>query len=278
MDKAKELANKLEAWYIKTDKVVIALSGGIDSSLVTYSARKILGKQNAIAVISASASVKQRELDDARKFCMKYDILLDEVDAGEIEDTNYTSNPINRCYYCKSALYIKLEELISEKYKGYYVLNGNNFSDFSDYRPGLEAAAIHKVYSPLAECQFNKEDIRLVSRYYGLTNWNKPASPCLSSRFPYRENITREKLHMVEMAENFISDKGFSDVRVRISKGSARIEVPSEEIDDLRDIFPEVSASIINFGFNSCEIDTEGLISGKLNRTIEKDGLNKKVG
>ena len=125
---------------------------------------------NVIAIISASASVKQRELKDARNFCKQYDIPLQEIDANEIEDSNYRENPINRCFFCKSALYSEMEKTIAEKFPGYVVLNGNNFSDFGDFRPGLEAAEKHKVFSPLAECKFTKEDIRIVAKYYKLPN------------------------------------------------------------------------------------------------------------
>lgn len=263
-----ELINRLEGWYSKIDKAAIALSGGIDSSLVAYTARKILKKENVIAVISASASVKQRELNDARLFTEQYDIPLKEVDAREIDDPNYVQNPINRCYFCKSALYNELDQLVAETFRGYTVLNGNNFSDFGDYRPGLEAADQHKVLSPLAECEFSKKDIRTVAKFYGLPNWNKPASPCLSSRFPYGESITEGKLKMVEQAEDILNDFGFDDVRVRYFDNKAKIEVPSDRIQELEHSFPEIQSKVTSFGFDDCSIDSEGLVSGKLNRDL----------
>lgn len=270
MERVVELTEKLEGWFKKVDKAAIALSGGIDSSLVAFAARKQLGKENSVAVISASASVKAKELNDARNFCSKFDIRLIEIDAREIDDENYRNNPINRCFFCKSALYTEMEKLIGEKFPGYAVLNGNNFSDFGDFRPGLQAADDHKIYSPLAACKFEKEDIRLVSKHYGLPNWNKPASPCLSSRFPYGESISVDKLKMVEKAENLLNDYGFEDVRVRYVDDSARIEVEADRIPDLEAAFDKIKPEVISFGFHNCEVDPEGLVSGKLNRAIAK--------
>jgi uncharacterized protein len=270
MSGAIELKNRLENWFRKIEKAVIALSGGIDSSLVTFVARKQLGKENVVGVISASASVKAKELTDARNFCERYDIVLIETDAGETENPEYLKNPVNRCFFCKSALYNELDNLIAAKFHGYTVLNGNNFSDMGDFRPGLKAADEHRVLSPLADCKFTKEDIRTVARFYNLPNWNKPASPCLSSRFPYGEAITAEKLKMVEQAEDLLNDYGFDDVRVRYIKNSARIEVPAHEIDKLKVLYSTLEPSLLSVGFDTCEIDEEGLLSGKLNRGINR--------
>jgi pyridinium-3,5-biscarboxylic acid mononucleotide sulfurtransferase len=270
MERVFELIDKLEGWFTKIDKAAIALSGGIDSSLVAFAARKMLGKEKSVAVISASASVKAKELNDARNFCSKFDIRLVEIDAREIDDENYRNNPLNRCFFCKSALYNEMEKLVSQEFPGYPVLNGNNFSDFGDFRPGLQAADEHKVYSPLAECKFEKEDIRLISKHYGLPNWNKPASPCLSSRFPYGESINVEKLKMIEKAEDLLNEYGFEDVRVRYIKNNARIEVQADKISKLEEVFKKIKPEVLSFGFNDCEIDPEGLVSGKLNRVINK--------
>jgi len=269
MFKTKQLIKKLEDWFSGINKAVVALSGGIDSSLVAFVAREMLGKDCVVAIISASASVKEKELNDARNFCEMFDIRLKEIDAREISDINYRINPFNRCFYCKSALYSELKNLIRSDFKGYVVLNGNNSSDFGDFRPGLKAAEDYRVLSPLALCGFTKDDIRNVARYYGLPNWNKPASPCLSSRFPYGEAITLVKLNMVEQAENMLNDHGFDDVRVRYIKNTARIEVPLEKISDLRLIFQDIKPKVKSLGFDTCEIDPEGLISGKLNRNIQ---------
>ena len=261
---------KLKDWFSRHPRVVVALSGGVDSCLVAFSARKYLGKENMLAVISDSASLKTRDLKDAEKFCSDYDIRLEIVDAKEIEDPNYASNPVDRCYFCKSALYNELKSLMEEKFPDYEMLNGNNFSDLGDYRPGLKAAGEFQALSPLAECEFNKDDIRELSQAFNLFVWDKPASPCLSSRFPYGEEITIKKLRMVEEAEEVLFEFGFHNARVRHYNETARIEVPSEQLPALEKCFEDVSPKIIAIGFKVCEIDREGFVSGKLNRVLSK--------
>jgi uncharacterized protein len=270
MSSINNLAEKIEGWFVNIEKAAIALSGGIDSCLVAFVARKQLGKENSVAIISASASVKNKELMDARNFCATFDIRLIEIDANEIENENYRENPVNRCFFCKSALYTAMEKLVAEKFKGYAVVNGNNYSDLGDFRPGLKAAEDHKVYSPLAECGFTKDDIRLLAKHYGIPIWDKPASPCLSSRFPYGESISVKKLKMVEKAEDLLNLHGFEDVRVRYISNNARIEVPFDKISNLKAIFKNLEPEFISIGFDTCEIDQEGLVSGKLNRAISK--------
>ena len=263
-----ELLQSLKDWFKQKEKVIVAFSGGVDSCLVIFLARKFLGKDNAIAVISKSASLKHRDLEIARKFCEMYDIKLEEITTREMEDPDYLKNPINRCFFCKTNLYSELDEMIVRRYPEHVILNGNNLSDNGDYRPGMEAAKNHNAYSPLAECKVEKSDVRALAKYFDLFTWDKPASPCLSSRFPYGESITFEKLKMVEEAEEILYDHGFNDVRVRYMDKSARIEVPNQSLEDLKKIFSEIESKILNLGFEKCYIDEEGLVSGKLNRGI----------
>jgi pyridinium-3,5-biscarboxylic acid mononucleotide sulfurtransferase len=260
----------LQSWFRQYPKVIIALSGGVDSCLVAYVARKMLGKENAIAVVGVSPSLKQRDLQESRSFCEIHDIKLIEVNPNEINDPNYNSNPINRCFFCKSALYDIMLKVKKADYPEFSILNGNNKSDLGDYRPGMQAATDFSALSPLADCGFEKEDIRELAKKYNLEVWDKPASPCLSSRFPYGESITIDKLKMVEKAEEVLNEHGFSDVRVRYKNKAAFVEVPVEEVNLLNDKFDEIQPKLIEFGFTDCEIDAEGLVSGKLNREIGK--------
>jgi uncharacterized protein len=259
----------LESWFEKTPKVLVALSGGVDSCLVAFLSRKFLGKDFAPAVISVSASLKNRDLLTARQFCNKYDIHLEEISGQEIHDENYLSNPVNRCFYCKSSLYSSLRSMIDNgKYSGYTIINGNNLSDTGDYRPGLQAASDYSARSPLIACEVKKEEITRLAKSFDLFVWDKPASPCLSSRFPYGERITMARLRQVEQAEDYLISLGYFDSRVRYYGDMAKIEVTSNQISKLKTEMPMLSKFFSEIGFSKCEVDEEGLVSGKLNRNV----------
>jgi uncharacterized protein len=265
--------SKIAEWLESHPKVLVALSGGVDSSLLAFLTNKILGKENAQSVIGISPSLKERDLLLAREFCARYDITLQEIDPGEMSDESYVTNPVNRCYFCKTALYTSMNKLVSDAFKGYEILNGNNATDLSDYRPGKKAAEEKHVFSPLADCGITKEEIRAEAKRLNLQIWNKPASPCLSSRVAYGEMITVEKLKMIEKAENYLSDHGFSDVRVRYYPGKVLIEVPKAEIPALQQL-KSLDATMQEIGLPNWHIDKEGLVSGKLNRSTLLD-VNK---
>jgi uncharacterized protein len=166
-------------------------------------------------------------------------------------------------------LYISLGEIInSGQYEGYTIVNGNNLTDTGDYRPGLEAASNYGARSPLIECKIEKQEIRRLAESFDLFVWNKPASPCLSSRFPYGERITMAKLQRVEQAEEYLINLGYTDSRVRYYGDTARIEVASDQIEHLKSDLPVLREHFKQIGFSKCEIDEEGLVSGKLNRTL----------
>ncbi len=259
---------KLKAWFGKHPGAIIAFSGGIDSSLVLYLARKWQGRDGAIGVISKSESLKTKDFELAQSFSEQYDIHMEVIETREMEDERYNQNPVDRCFFCKEHLYTDLQK-ISEKHPGFPVLNGTNADDYTDYRPGMKAATKYEILSPLAECGIVKEEIREISRYFGLPNWNKPASPCLSSRIPYTHAITRKKLVEIEAAEELLNSFGFEDVRVRHYGDHGKIEVPKEEIPRLLEMKASVMEKIREIGFPAVVIDEEGLVSGKLNRAIK---------
>jgi len=265
-----QLTNKLKAledWYTQRQGSIVAFSGGVDSALVLYLARKFQGKQGAIGVISNSESLKNRDFQQAKAFCDEFDIQLEVIFTQELADERYNLNPINRCFFCKEHLYHDLSN-ICVKYPGFEVLSGTNADDLGDYRPGLDAAKKFQVQSPMVECKISKEEIREIARYFELPNWNKPASPCLSSRIPYNHTVTVEKLRQIEAAEEILNSYGFADVRVRHYGSYSKIEVRKEELEKLILIQNEVITKITALGFEKCEIDREGLVSGKMNRVL----------
>lgn len=267
-----ELQNKiakLKKWFSMRKGSIVAFSGGIDSTLVLFLARKFQGKENAIGVISNSESLKNKDFHFAIDFCRAFDIQLEVIKTEELADERYNKNPENRCYFCKEHLYHDLQ-YIKEKYPAFDVLSGTNYNDLGDYRPGLQAAAEYKILSPMVDCQLTKEEIRQIAMHFDLPNWDKPASPCLSSRIPYNHMITNEKLRQVEDAENILNDLGFRDVRVRHYGTYGQIEVHKEELEKLLMVENEVVEKIRAVGFDELKIDREGLVSGKLNRVLKK--------
>ena len=216
---------RLADWFAGAPGALVAFSGGVDSSLVAFLAHHFLGKERALAVISASPSLKMSELDGAKAFARRHGIPVEVIVTREMENPNYTSNPANRCYFCKHTLYTELDEM-RNKYPGWWVLNGQNTDDLGDYRPGLQAAREFEVRAPLGECGLDKAAVRRLAAHFELECWDKPASPCLSSRVPYGQEVTFEKLRQIEKAEAFLNGAGFPVCRVRHYGDTARIELP----------------------------------------------------
>ncbi len=258
----------LENWFNQRKGSLVAFSGGIDSTLVLYLSRKFQGRENAIGVISNSESLKNKDFNLAQSFCEEFDIQLRIIKTNELSDSRYSENPINRCFFCKDHLFHDLQELKNE-YPGFDILSGTNSDDLGDYRPGIDAAQKNQVLSPLVDCKITKEEIREIARHFNLPNWNKPASPCLSSRIPYNQNVTLEKLRQIEAAEDILNSYGFEDVRVRHFGTFGRIEVKKEDLDKLLAIKDKVYSEIKKLGFDRVEIDEEGLVSGKMNRVLK---------
>ncbi len=268
-----EKLTALEQWYSRRKGSLVAFSGGIDSTLVLFLARKFQGRENAIGVISNSESLKNKDFNLAQSFCKEFDIELKIIKTNELEDERYNENPVNRCFFCKDHLYSDLQEL-KTKYPDFEILSGTNYNDLGDYRPGIDAAKKNEVLSPLVDCQITKDEIRELAKHFSLPNWNKPASPCLSSRIPYNQSVTLEKLKQIEAAEDILNNFGFEDVRVRHFGTFARIEVQQTDIERLLSIKEEVYSKIRALGFNRVEIDEEGLVSGKMNRVLNKTETN----
>jgi uncharacterized protein len=258
---------RIKKWFEDCPGALVAFSGGVDSSLVAFLARHFMSTERCLAVISASASLKLSDLEAGQAFAKMHDIPLRVITTQEIDNPNYFNNPTNRCYYCKHTLYDALADLAAE-FPGWWILNGTNTDDLGDYRPGLEAATSFSVHSPLSECNLDKAAIRTLASHFKLQCWDKPASPCLSSRVPYGERITVEKLKQIEAAEAFIAEAGFPVNRVRHYGDKARVEVPVEATPRLLEMQATVQAALESLGFDHVELDAEGFVSGKLNRAI----------
>ncbi|NOY95114.1 MAG: ATP-dependent sacrificial sulfur transferase LarE [Chlorobi bacterium] len=271
-----EKLNLLEAWFGKRKGSIVAFSGGIDSTLVLYLARKFQGYDNAIGVISNSESLKKKDFYLAKSFCEEFDIQLNIIKTNELSDSRYNQNPVNRCFYCKDHLFHDLQEMKKE-YPGFEVLSGTNYDDLGDYRPGIDAAKKNLVLSPLVDCKLTKNELREIAKYFKLPNWDKPASPCLSSRIPYNQAVTGEKLGQIEAAEDILNSYGFKDVRVRHYGTYGKIEVKKDDLEKLQSIKDSVISNIKKVGFERVVIDQEGLVSGKMNRVLSSAVKSKKL-
>jgi pyridinium-3,5-biscarboxylic acid mononucleotide sulfurtransferase len=254
--------------FIEMESALIAYSGGIDSTLVAKIAYDILGVR-ALAVTAKSPSLLPEELEDAISQAATIGIAHQVVETHELDNPNYASNPINRCYFCKSELHDTLKPLALQL--GYpYVIDGVNADDLQDYRPGIQAAKERGARSPLAELGISKLEVREIAQSIGLPWWNKPAQPCLSSRFPYGEEITIPKLNRVGRAEIYLRRLGYENVRVRSTGDTAKIELPVDLIQPFvaANNLSELVSTFQSFGFIYVTLDLEGYRSGKLNQVL----------
>jgi len=265
-DEQNEKLQKIRNFLKNLNSVCVAYSGGVDSTLVASLAFEQLGSK-AIAITGVSPALAKTLLDEAKSQAKWIGIHHLEIETSELDQSSYSKNPKNRCFACKKELH-KHTKYLSKKLNYKIVCDGVNLDDLDDYRPGIEAAKEAGVISPLAKFEFSKQDIREISRALGFPWWDKPAQPCLSSRFPYGHPITNERLNMVEKAEEYIKKGGISEVRVRCQGSTARIEIPKDELKIFckEYDFHELVNYFSNLGFNCTSLDLEGLISGKLNR------------
>lgn len=260
--------HQLQQLFQEMDRALIAYSGGVDSTLVAKIAFDMLGDRS-LAITANSPSLLPEELEDAKIQAATIGIPHEVVTTHEMDNPNYTSNPINRCYFCKSELHDTLKPLATER--GYpYVVDGVNADDLQDYRPGIQAAKERGARSPLAEVGVTKAEVRQLSQYLGLSWWDKPAQPCLSSRFPYGEEITIEKLQRVGRGERYLRQLGLTNLRVRSEGNTAKIELLPEQIKEfvLTHDLPQLVAAFQSFGFLYVTLDLEGYKSGKLNQVL----------
>ena len=266
MDSIEKLSD-LQKFFRSCGSAAIAFSGGVDSTFLLKVAHDELGEK-VLAVSALSPLFPKRERDEAVDFCKKEGIrhLYFQIDPLEIP--GFKQNPENRCYICKKEIFSKIRSLAFENGIS-AVCDGSNADDTGDYRPGMQALAELGIKSPLLECGFTKKDIRELSKIMGLLTWNRPSAACLASRFVYGETITENKLKMVENAEDFLHEKGFLQLRVRIhGENLARIEVNKEDFEKILKDKEKIINYFRSLGFVYTTLDIQGFRSGSMNETM----------
>ena len=265
-----EKINRLVDFMKSMQHCVVAYSGGVDSAVVAKIAALVLGER-AKAVMAVSPSVAAGEVESAKKLAEEIGIDFHLIHTSEMEDPRYLKNDERRCYYCKQGLYLALKEFVRE-FPHTTIANGTNTDDLGDYRPGLEAARELRVVSPLVEAGLNKQNVRQLAKQWNLSVWDKPATPCLSSRIAYGESVTPERLRMVDQAETYLRSLGFRELRVRYHAGDlARIEIPQGEVSRFATLAEDkkIANRFQDLGFRFVTLDLVGFRSGSLNSLVQ---------
>src|SRR5215207_4356951 len=265
---------ELGAMIAPYGSALVAFSGGVDSSLALAIAARALPKGSVLAVTSNNETYLPSELGQAETFVRSLGVEHLVVNTRELDDPNYAKNPANRCYFCKSTLYSDLAKIAEEK--GFRcVIDGANKDDEGDHRPGRKAAKEIGVVSPLSVVRMRKDEVRELAKFLGLPSWDKPALACLSSRFPYGQEITPEKLAQVARAEEFMRRQGYRQVRVRHHGEIARLEIGPDELEKAFKQREEISTELTAAGFLYVTLDLVGYTPGSLNATLKKPGKKK---
>ena len=266
--KLRDLVKKIE----KMEKVLVAFSGGNDSTFLLKLCVDVLGRENVVAVTGKSEIHNNEDIEEAKKIAKSMNVKHYIVPIEILKYKTFSSNPPARCYFCKSKVYSKFRELADKK-NIKYILDGSNKDDVLDFRPGRKAAEEKKVTSPLLEVGLTKEELRRFSRERNITTWSKPSQACLASRIPYGKKITREKINMVTKAEQALKNLGFETVRVRFHEKLAKIEVDKNDIEKFlkNTTRKEVTDKLKKIGFSWICLDLEGYKSGSMNKELNKD-------
>lgn len=257
----KKLA-KLQEILSQMQNVVVAFSGGVDSTFLLKVAHDVLG-DNVLAVVARSNTYQKKEYEEALKLAGLIGVRLKVIDTEELDNPMFSNNPPERCYYCKEELFSKLKDIAEGS-----IIYGATMSDIGDFRPGSQAAKDLGVRAPLQEAGLTKEEIRELSKELSLPTWDKPAMACLASRFPYGERITHKQLSNVEQAEEYIISLGFKNVRVRVYDKLVRIEVDKERIADILKVRDNIINKLKELGFIYITVDVEGYRSGSMNEVL----------
>ncbi|MEK6967600.1 MAG: ATP-dependent sacrificial sulfur transferase LarE [Nanoarchaeota archaeon] len=266
MDEAHLKLEALKQILVTFNSAIIAFSGGVDSTFLLKVARDVLADK-VIAVTATSPSMPAKELDETKKLAESIGVRHFVVQTKELEREGYRKNAGDRCYHCKTELYSRLDS-IGREFAGAIVLNGLNLDDTTDYRPGMKAAAEWKVQSPLRAAKLKKVEIRLLSKELGLSTYDKPASPCLSSRIPYGMEVNEQKLGQVESGEEYLHNLGIRELRLRHHGDICRIEVNPSDFGILIEHNKEIVRQMKKLGFKYVAMDLLGFRSGALNEVL----------
>jgi uncharacterized protein len=260
---------KLKEILKSMNKVLVAFSGGVDSSFLLKMAKDSLGEKDVLAVTATSPLYPQRELELAKKIVKEIGVRHILIESNELKIGGFSDNPIHRCYLCKKGLFSELRR-VAEEEGFFHIVEGSTLDDERDHRPGKMAIKELGIRSPLKEALFSKNEVREASKELGLSNWDKPSFACLASRFPYHSKITEEELRRVEEAEEFLIGLGFKQVRVRHYRDLARIELYPEEIDRLmgKSLREKVVNHFKKIGYKYVTLDLQGFRSGSMNEVL----------
>ena len=262
MDKLEKLIN----WFGDKKKVLVALSGGVDSALVAYAAFAKL-QNNAVAVTADYKTLSQEELESSKQICTEIGIRQVLLEYNELENEDFVKNDSSRCFHCRMELGNHLLELASSN-RVNFIVDGTNIDDLTDFRPGIEAMRQNDIRSPLVETNFTKKEVRNAAKLIGLSVYDKPSNSCLASRIPWGQRVTSEKLAKIEFGESLIKQiTKLKQVRVRDLNGSAKIEVEKQHISKFDDgsVMADITAKLKLVGFSSVSVDPHGYVPGKIN-------------
>jgi len=250
-------------------RVMVAFSGGVDSTLLLKVAQETLGKNNVIAVTARSPLYPERELTGAKEIARTIGVRHILIESSEMEIDGFSKNPPDRCYYCKKELFEKLLDM-ARKEKISSIIEGSTLDDDQDHRPGRKAVQELGIRSPLREARYTKSEVRELSKAFNLPTWDKPSFACLASRFPYGEEITTGALQMIDEAEDFLFSLGFKQVRVRHYQSLARIEIYQEEMERLMESSTreKVVKRLKEIGYKYVTLDLQGFRSGSMNEVL----------